>query len=152
MAAPGAPLVYRLHSGARTAMIVVGILLIFLIITIPFAVYVFVRTAGARMEIGPDALVFRNLMSKRWKLSSVRRLGIMSTPVIARGIGGYLARKKVGGGDAVHLCAIDERGKKQTMLISMYERYPEIVQQVQARTGLQLETLQPGAFGPKWPG
>ena len=152
MAAPGQPLVFRMHSGARTALNVVGGLLILLVVTIPFAVLVFVRTAGARIEITADELIFRNLMSKRWKLASLRRIGVLAVPVLARGIGGALARKKVGGDKAIHLCSIDDRGRKSSVLISMFERYPEIIQQVANLTRLQVEEVTSGAFGPKWPG
>lgn len=148
----GQPLVFRMHAGARTAMNIVGGLLVLLFVTIPFAIYVFVRTAGARIEIAGDELIFRNLTSKRWKLSSLRRLGVLSVPVYARGLGGVLARKKVGGDHAIHLCAIDERGKKMNLLISMYERHPEIVQQVAQLTRLPVEEVKSGAFGPKWAG
>lgn len=151
-AAPGQSLVWKLHSGAKTALNIVGGLLVLLIVTIPFAIYVFVRTAGARVELTGDQLIFKNLLSKRWKLASLRRLGVLAMPMYARGIGGILARKKVGGDHAIHLCAIDERGKKMSMLVSMFERHQEIIQQVAARTGLPVEEVKSGAFGPKWPG
>jgi hypothetical protein len=152
MPAPGQPLVFRMHKGARTALNVVGVLLVLLFVTIPFAIWVFVRTAGARIEITGDELIFRNLLGKRWKLASLRRIGVLSVPVIARGIGGTLARKKVGGDHAIHLCAIDDRQKKSNVLISMFERHPEIIQHVAAMTRLQVEEVRSGALGPKWPG
>jgi hypothetical protein len=146
----GQPLVYRLHSGARSAMNISGVLLCLLVVTIPIAIIIFWKTAAARLEIAGDELIFRNLISKRWRISSLRRLGVLAVPVIARGIGGALARKKVGGAHAIHLCAIDDRGKKMNMLISIFERHQEIVQQVAAMTRLNVEEVKSGAFGPKW--
>jgi hypothetical protein len=144
------PVVYPLHAGAKAALNVTAFLLILLVITIPFAVYVFVRTAGGRIEVTGDELIFRNLVTKRWKLASLRRLGVLAVPIIARGIGGSLARKKVGGDKAIHLCAIDDRGRKMNVLISMFERHQEIVQQVAGITRLPVEEVKSGAFGPKW--
>lgn len=152
MAAPGQTLVWKLHSGAKMALNVVGGLLVLLIVTIPFAIFVFVRTAGARVAIAGDELTFRNLFSKKWKLSSLRRLGVLAVPVYARGIGGMLARKKVGGDRAIHICGIDDRGKKMNLLISMFERHQEIINHVAMVTGLPVEEVKSGAFGPKWPG
>src|SRR5204862_391414 len=91
------------------------------------------------------------LFGKRWTLSRIRRLGVMAMPIYARGIGGMLARKKVGGPEAIHLFAIDDRGKKSGFIVSMYDRSPEIIQRVSAITGRPVETLKVGAFGPKWP-
>src|SRR5262249_48273292 len=124
------PLVFRLHPGARGALNVVGGLLILLVVTIPFAIWIFIRTAGAKIEITADELLFKNLVSKRWRLASLRRIGVLSVPVIARGIGGALARRKVGGNQAIHLCAIDDRGKKLNVLVSMFERFPDIINHV----------------------
>lgn len=152
MAAPGQTLVYKLHSGAKTALNIVGVLLILLFVTIPFAIFIFVRVAGAKIEITGEEIIFRNILGKSWRLASLRRIGVMSMPMVARGIGGVLARKKVGGDHAIHLCSIDDKGKKATMLVSMFERHPEIIQQVALRTGLHVEEVKSGAFGPKWPG
>jgi hypothetical protein len=151
-AAPTWPLVYRLHAGARSALNIAGGLLVLLVITIPIAILIFMRTAAARIELSPEELVFRNLFSKRVKLGTMRRLGWLSVPVVARGIGGALARRKVGGPAAIHLCSIDERGKKFNVPVSMFERYQEIIQQVSALTRLPVEEVKMGVFGPKWPG
>jgi hypothetical protein len=150
-AAPGQPSVFRFHGGARGALTIVGILLVFLVVTIPVSVWIFIRSAMGRIEIAGSQLIARGLFTKRWDLTRIRRLGVLSVPVYARGIGGVLARRKVGGNHAIHLCTIDDRKKKSTVLVSMYERYPDIINQVSMMTRLPVEELKVGAFGPKWP-
>ena len=146
------PIVFPFHKGAKGALNVVGGLLILLVVTIPMSIWIFVRTAAGRIEIAGSQLIARGLFTKRWDLTRIRRLGVLSVPVYARGIGGVLARRKVGGDRAIHLCAIDDRKKKSTILVSMYERYPDLINQVSMMTRLPVEELKVGAFGPKWPG
>src|SRR6185436_1557557 len=49
------------------------------------------------------------------------RVGVLSVPIHARGLGGVLARKKCGGDNGVNLCVMDERGKTRKFLVSMFE-------------------------------
>ena len=142
--------IFRFHAGARGALTIVAVLLCLLVIPIPFAIWIIVRASAGRIEITDTELIARALFTKRWSLGRLRRLGVLTVPVYARGIGGALARRKVGGNQAIHLCSIDDRGRKSTVLVSMFERYPEIVNRVSAMTGLAVEPLEMGAFGPKW--
>jgi hypothetical protein len=148
----GPSLIFPMHAGAHTAFNVVGVLLILLFVTIPVAIWVFIRSARGRIEISGSEVILRSLFTRRWTLANIRRLGVLAVPIYARGIGGALARKKVGGKDAIHLCAIDDRGRKSTLLVSMFERYPEIIDHVAAVTRLPVEEVKVGALGPKWPG
>jgi hypothetical protein len=141
-----------MHRGARFAYTIVGILLVILVITIPFAIWVFIGSARARIELTGSELIARGFYTKRWSLPSLRRLGVLSVPIVARGIGAALARKKCGGDAGIHLCAIDDRGRKLKIMVSMFERYPEIINRVSATVRLPLEEVKMGAFGPKWPG
>lgn len=149
--AVGQPLLYRLHGGARSAFTIVSILLIFLVVTIPVAAWIFIRSSAGRIEIRGSQLIARALFTKRWDLTRVRRLGVLAVPMYARGLGGALARRKVGGNSAIHLCTIDDRRRKSSVIVSMYERYPEIINQVSMLTRLPVEELKVGAFGAKWP-
>lgn len=147
-----APMILPLHAGARGAYLVVGILLTILIIAIPFAIWAFVVRARGRIEVHGSSITAYGFFTRRWDLRAARRLGVLRVPIYARGIGGALARRKVGGDHGVHLCMIDDRGKKATLLVSMYENHGAIIQHAAASTGLPLEDVQVGALGPKWPG
>jgi hypothetical protein len=143
---------FPLHAGARGAYMVLGVLLCLLIVGIPFAVWAFIARSRGRIDVRGMEIVSIGFFTRRLDLSRARRLGVLHVPVYARGIGGAIARRKVGGDQAVHLCTMDEQGRKANMLVSMYERFPEIIQYGQRVTGLRLEDVQVGALGPKWPG
>ena len=78
------------------------------------------------------------------------RLGVVRVPIIARGIGGMLARKKVGGDEGVNLCFQTRAGKTRKFIASQYDRWEELINDVARRTGKQPETLKMGLWGPKW--
>ena len=152
MMGQGEVMTYPLHAGARGAYMVVGVLLFILIIGIPFAIWAFIARSRGRMEVrGLDIRSF-GFFTRQLDLSRARRLGVLEVPIYARGIGGAIARRKVGGNKAVHLCTMDEQGRKANILVSMYERFPDIIQHAQRMTGLPLEEVKVGALGPKWPG
>ena len=148
----GAAMTFPLHGGARGAYMVLGVLLCILIVGIPFAIWAFIARSRGRVDVRGMEIVSVGFFTRRLDLSRARRLGVLHVPVYARGIGGAIARRKVGGDQAVHLCTMDEQGRKANMLVSMYERFPEIIQYGQRATGLPLEEVQVGALGPKWPG
>ena len=147
-----AAMTFPLHAGARGAYMVLGVLLCLLIVTIPVAIWAFVARSRGRIDVRGMEIVSVGFFTRRLDLSRARRLGVLHVPVYARGIGGAIARRKVGGDQAVHLCTMDEPGRKRNMLVSMYERFPEIIHYGQRATGLPLEDVQVGALGPKWPG
>lgn len=147
-----AGMTFPLHAGARGAYMVLGVLLCILIVGIPFAIWAFIARSRGRIDVRGLEIVSVGFFTRRLDLSRARRLGVLHVPVYARGIGGAIARRKVGGDQAVHLCTMDEQGRKANMLVSMYERFPEIIQYGQRATGLPLEDVQVGALGPKWPG
>jgi hypothetical protein len=148
----GHVMTYPLHAGARGAYMFVGVLLCILIIGIPFAIWAFIARSRGRMEVQGLEVRSYGFFTRRLDLSRARRLGVLEVPVHARGIGGAIARRKVGGDRAVHLCTMDEQGRKANILVSMYERFPEVIQLAQRMTGLPLEEVKVGALGPKWPG
>jgi hypothetical protein len=144
-------LVFPLHAGARSAYLVVVVLLTILVIGIPFAVWALIARSRGRLEARGPELVTVGFFRKRLDLRQARRLGVLHVPILARGIGGALARRKVGGDHAVHLCMMDERGRKSNLLVSMYEHFPAAIDHALAWTGLPLEQVESGAFGPRWP-
>ncbi len=148
----GQLMTYPLHAGACGAYMFVGILLFILIIGIPFAIWAFIARSRGRVAVQGLEVRSYGFFTRRLDLARARRLGVLEVPVYARGIGGAMARRKVGGDRAVHLCTMDEQGRKANMLISMYERFPEVIQHAQRMTGLPLEQVTVGALGPRWPG
>ncbi len=147
------PRVYRLHDGARTALLALGVLLCLLVVSAPYGLWVLSRLRRGRVEITEDEVVANQVMhlEMRVRLSDIRRVGVMIVPVVARGIGGYLARKKCGGRASVNLCLQDASGKTRIFMASMYEHHEEIIQRVAIETGRPLETLTMGFVKPKWP-
>ncbi len=143
--------VYKMHSGAKTALNVVGVLCCLLIVAIPFGIWAFIAASRGRVEVRADGLVAYSLTTVAIKFAEVQRLGYLNRPVIARGIGGALARKKVGGDQAVLLGVQDSRGKTRHFCASMYENHGDLFQRVSYYTHRPVETLEQGAFGLKWP-
>jgi hypothetical protein len=143
--------VFPMHGGAKTALVVVGVLLCLLIITIPVGIYIIIRVQGGRVELTRKALVARSIGTVRIPLDDVARVGICKVAVVGGGVGGALARKKVGGDEGVNLCVMDRRGKTRKFIASMYERHEELCAEVSSLTGKPLETVTLGAFSLKWP-
>lgn len=143
--------VYPFHQGARTALIVVGVLLIFLIVTIPFAIYVFIRVRGGKVVVTKQGLTATALGSERWSFDDVARLGVLKVPIVARGVGGALARAKVGGDHGVNLVIRTKAGKDKKFIVSQYANWQEIIERVKQSVPVPCEEIQMGMFSWKWP-
>jgi hypothetical protein len=72
-------------------------------------------------------------------------------PVAARGLGGALVRRRVGGDRAFHLVVKTRSGKTRRFIVSSYENFQDIVSEVILRTRRPCETIRAGLFGLKWP-
>lgn len=143
--------VYPLHKGARTALIVVGVLLCVLCVTIPAGVYVFfrVKTAGARLR--RTGLTVRGLGTTSVEFGDVERLGLLRVPIVAKGVGGALAKQRVGGEVGTNLVVRTRAGKDQRILISQYEKWEELVEEVKKSVQVPCEDIQMGLITWKWP-
>jgi len=147
---PSNATIYNLHQGATSALTIVGVLLCILIITIPVGIYIIVRVRGGRVEVTQEGLVAKAIGTKKFRFSEVNRLGVCHAPVIARGIGGALARKKVGGDEGINMCFMI--GKKTKVFIaSMYENHQQMFDQVSQILGKPVEEVKIGALRLKWP-
>jgi hypothetical protein len=142
---------FPLHGGAKAAYTVVGVLLCLLIITIPVGIYIIVRGRSGFVRLSGDAILARAIGSKRISLTDAQRVGVCRVPIIAKGIGGYLAKRKCGGEEGVNLCVMDGRGKTRKFIASMYVDHPQIIDHATRTTGRLLEEVRLGAFGLKWP-
>jgi hypothetical protein len=142
---------FRLHKGARTALNIAGILCIVLIIAAPFGIWIMLRVAGGKLILGAQGLVAKALGTVQYDWKDVDRIGLVSVPIVARGIGGMLARQKVGGDFALNVCVLLRSGKKRMFTVSMYEDHQAALEQITAAVGKPYEDLKMGVFGVKWP-
>jgi hypothetical protein len=81
----------------------------------------------------------------------VARLGVCRVPIRAKGLGGVLARKRVGGNEAIRVVIKNAQGKQKSFIVSSYDQSDEIMAKVSERVGKPFENLEIGAFGVKWP-
>ena len=80
----------------------------------------------------------------------------MFTVAVARGGGaaGALAREKTGGDEATHLIVQTKDGRNHSFMVSSYENFQEILDEVEQRLDRPYEAVVAGAggaFGAKWP-
>jgi hypothetical protein len=143
--------VYPMHRGAKTALYIAGGLTCLLIVTIPLGLFIIWRASRGRVELSAEGVTQYGLGSTRIRFSEVQRLGVLSIPIHARGLGGALARKKCGGPNGVNFCAMDRRGKTHKFVASMYENYGEIFERSSQATQRPVETLSMGALKLRWP-
>ena len=128
-----------------------GILLFILIITIPVGIFIIIMVSRARVEVTREGLTAKAIGTKFFRFSEVRRLGVCRAPIHARGIGGALARKKVGGDVGINLCFLMGPKKTKVFIVSMYENYQQIIDQVASILGKPVEEVTIGALRLKWP-
>ncbi|MBX7101675.1 MAG: hypothetical protein K1X89_28430 [Myxococcaceae bacterium] len=142
---------YPLHKGAKVALNIVGGLLILLCVTIPVSIFVFIRVATAKVTLrrsGLDATLF---VTTSIEFDDVARLGLLRVPVVAGGLGGYLARQKVGGSEAVNLVVQTKAGKDKKFIVSQFENWQELVEKVKQSVSVPCEDIKMGMLSWKWP-
>lgn len=143
---------YPFHSGARTAYIITAVLCLFLFVTIPLSIWIFIRLGACKVTVTSTGVNAKGIFSNiDIPFAEVQRLGYLQVPVIARGIGGVIARKKVGGDNATHLCVMDSKGKTRKFMASMYENHHDMFNRVSWATQRPVEQLEVGLVSPKWP-
>jgi hypothetical protein len=142
---------FPLHKGARSALRIAGILCILIVMAAPFGIWIIWRVANGKISLTKTGLVASALGSTAFEFAEVQRIGICMVPIVARGIGGALARQKVGGDAGTNICVILKSGKKKQLTISMYEDYKTAMELISTGVGQPYEELQMGVFGVKWP-
>jgi hypothetical protein len=147
---------FRLHKGARVSLYVVGGLLCLLIVTIPIAIWVFYRAGTARVSLTAQGVKATNAFtSTSFDYSDVARLGLLKVAMAKHGgAAGALAQQRVGGNEATHLIVRTTDGKNRSFMVSSYERFQDILDEVGRRVGKPYETVAAGALGDfdaKWP-
>ena len=142
---------YRLHGGARAALYIVSALCFILVVAIPIAIWVAIRTAGGKIVLSPNGVVAKGLLTTEFSYADVERLGTCKVPILAKGIGGALAKQRVGGDNAINVVVKLKNNKTRKIIASSYEKYEEIMATISQRIGKPYEQLTMGAFGMKWP-
>lgn len=146
------PLDFPMHKGARTSMYVVAVLLCLLCVTIPFAIYLFIRIGSCRVRLQGRTLEARGIVTDTVNFDDVERVGVLRIPMVARGIGGALARMKLDNMDeGVNLVFRLKSGKDVKFIANQYERHAELLEKVTALFGKPLETIPMGLLSWKWP-
>ena len=148
-------LVFPLHAGARSSLKIAAVLLILLVFTAPLGIWILVRVSRGDLTIGASearAISEGGTGQVVVPLGEVARLGIARVPMgSGGGIGGALARRKVGGSEAVILCFILRGGKRRMLCASMFEGYERAIEAIAARMGREVEPFEVGIWGVKWP-
>lgn len=142
---------FRLSKGARVALYIAGALCVVLVFALPFGVWIIYRAATGKVTLSDKEVVARALLTTRVDLTDVSRLGILRVPVAAKGLGGALARQKVGGDEAINVCAMTRAGKTKKFVVSQFEDHAQITEQISKQLGMPYETLAVGMLGMKWP-
>jgi hypothetical protein len=142
------------HDGARSALRITAILCLITCIGIPFGIWLLYRVSTARLTIDANGLTARTeFKTVRVAFADVERVGVLRVAIIAGGIAGVLARKKVGGGDAIHLAFRLRGGASKMFMVSMFEGHEQIVSDLARGLNRPIEPLQMGLWtAPKWPG
>lgn len=143
---------FPVHKPGRTSLTVVAVLLMVLCVTFPAAIYVLVRLAKMRVKVTATGLEARGLVTDEVAFDQVARFGVLHVPVVAGGIGGYLARMKLNHmSEGLNLVFLMKDGKTVKFLANQYERHDELIDRVAASVRVPREEIQMGLLTWKWP-
>jgi hypothetical protein len=140
---------YTFSAPVRRIFVFASVLFAVLIITLPVAIYFFVKSRKARIDFDRRGFTVRALGpgSQRWDYDNLARLGTLSIHVVG---GGPLVKLN-GGAVAVNLIAKNHAGKTRKFMLSRFDRWQEILERASRESGLPIETVSQGAMGPAWP-
>jgi hypothetical protein len=142
---------YRFHKGARTALTIAGVLCLLLIVAAPIGIWILMRVRSAKVSISPSEIRASALVTTVINLHDIQRIGVCMIPVPAAGIGGIIARMKVGGSHAANICVMTQAGKTKKFIASQYENWEQMRDQIAGLAGKPMETIPMGLMGIKWP-
>ena len=86
---------FPIHKPARTSLTVVAVLLMLLCVTFPAAIYLLVRLSQMKVKLTASGLEALGFLTDKVEFDQVERFGVLHVPVVAGGLGGYLARMKL---------------------------------------------------------
>jgi hypothetical protein len=131
--------------------LVVAIICVVLVVWAPLAVLILWRRAVAIVRVSDKKIVARGLVkSVNIPWADVERIGTLKAPIMVRGLAGALARQ-IGGREPTQLYFKLANGKSKSFMVSSYENWQQIVQDVQEHVNRPLETMRTGIMSIKWP-
>ncbi|MEW6434158.1 MAG: hypothetical protein AB1730_21875 [Myxococcota bacterium] len=143
---------YPFHKGARTALIVTGVLLCVLCITFPVGLYFIWRVLKGGVTMTNSGVVVKGLTNDSFEFADVQRLGLLKVPMVGRGIGGTLANMRLDNmGYGLNLVVKLRNGKERKFLLNQFERHQELTERITKASPVPVEELTMGLLGPKWP-
>ncbi|HEX4338697.1 MAG TPA: hypothetical protein VH062_22480 [Polyangiaceae bacterium] len=144
---------YRFHSGARSSLNIVAVLCFFLVVAAPMAIWVLIRSRGAFVRVSPTDVHVKGLYaSTAFQFGEIARLGLLEAPIVARGIGGMLVRRRMGGNKVISVVVKTQTGQTRKFAVSQYDKYPEIIAKISELARRPYEQIKSGLIGMKWPG
>ncbi|MCC6805958.1 MAG: hypothetical protein IT381_00930 [Deltaproteobacteria bacterium] len=141
---------FRMHKGARVALYIAGALCFILVVAAPIGLWMILRAAGGKVIVSPTEVKAKGLLTTTINLHDVKRIGICLVPIAAKGIGGALAKMKVGGDHGVNVCVMNGAGKTQKFIVSMYEDQEKIKAAITKIVNKPYEDIPMGLLGIKW--
>ncbi len=143
---------FPVHKPGRTSLTVVAVLLMLLCITFPAAIYLLFRLSKMRVKVTPTGLEARGIVTDEVNFDDVERFGVLHVPVVAGGLGGYLARMKLNHmNEGLNLVFLLKNGKTVKFLANQYERHDELIERVAASVRAPREEITMGLLTWKWP-
>lgn len=143
---------YPFHKGARTALVVAGVLLCVLCLTIPVGLYFIWRVLKGGVTLTSSGVQVNGLTNDSFEFADVQRLGLLRVPMVARGIGGILANMRLDNqGYGLNLVVKLRNGKERKFLLNQFERHQELTERITKASPVPVEELTMGILGPKWP-
>jgi hypothetical protein len=125
---------YRFHEGAQTALTLIAALCFFLVLPSPVGVWLLSRRSKGKVKISLSEVVAEGLGGRTsFRFDEIARLGLHEVPIVVGGMGGALARRRVGGDKAIYLVARTHSGQTRKVLVSSYENSNEIIRQISVR-------------------
>ncbi len=139
---------YSYSKSVTTMFVVAAVLCVLLVITIPVAIFFFIKSRSAALVLDDRGFTVSGLGStRRWNFDELERLGTLTAHVIG---GGPFVNLN-GGATAVNLVARTKAGENLKFMLSRFERWEEILRHVEHATGLPVEAVNSGLRGPAWP-
>lgn len=143
---------FPLHSPGRTSLTVVAVLLMLLCVTFPVAIYMLFRLSKMRVKVTASGLEARGIVTDEVNFDEVERFGVLHVPVVAGGLGGYLARMKLNHmNEGLNLVFLLKSGKTVKFLANQYARHAEMIERVSAAVRVPREEIHMGLLTWNWP-
>jgi hypothetical protein len=142
---------FPVHGPGKNSLTVVAVLLMF-ICMFPISIYIFIRLAKMKVKLTATGLEASGLTTDVVNFDDVARFGVLHVPVVAGGLGGYLARMKLNHmNEGLNLVFLLKNGKTVKFLANQYERHDELINKVAASVRVPREEIQMGLLSWKWP-